>query len=230
MLFQAVRDVRVGRGARCRACVDDDVHRRQLVLVRTERFPNQALHAVAANSIAHRFRSNRQSQACDRSGVESHDEREEGIRLTTPVLIYAIEIGFTAQPLRGCEAQSGGGRTRRGSDAQTASRLRPFARRRDSTSRPPLVAMRARKPCVRLRCRLLGWYVRFMGNPRGESPQADEKQGQKGCKERGVRVRSDLGSVKQTARVSRDVRHKLSVVFVAENAAFGLWITLSVAV
>src|SRR6185295_3534089 len=36
------------------------------------------------------------------------------------------------------------------------SRLRPFARRRLSTLRPPGVAMRARNPCVRLRRRLLG--------------------------------------------------------------------------
>jgi len=39
----------------------------------------------------------------------------------------------------------------------TVSRLRPLARRRFSTWRPPGVAIRARKPCVRLRRRLLGW-------------------------------------------------------------------------
>jgi hypothetical protein len=38
----------------------------------------------------------------------------------------------------------------------TVSRLRPLARRRFSTCRPPGDAMRARKPCVRLRRRLLG--------------------------------------------------------------------------
>ena len=37
-----------------------------------------------------------------------------------------------------------------------ASRLRPLARRRLSTLRPPGVAIRARKPCVRLRRRLWG--------------------------------------------------------------------------
>ena len=36
-------------------------------------------------------------------------------------------------------------------------RARPFARRALNTLRPPLVAMRARKPWVRLRRRLLGW-------------------------------------------------------------------------
>jgi hypothetical protein len=39
--------------------------------------------------------------------------------------------------------------------------LRPLARRRFRTSRPFLVAMRARKPCVFARRRLLGWKVRL---------------------------------------------------------------------
>jgi hypothetical protein len=37
------------------------------------------------------------------------------------------------------------------------SRLRPRARRAASTLRPPLVAIRVRKPCRRLRTNLLGW-------------------------------------------------------------------------
>jgi hypothetical protein len=40
---------------------------------------------------------------------------------------------------------------------QGESRARPFARRALSTARPPLVLMRARNPCVRLRLSLLGW-------------------------------------------------------------------------
>jgi len=39
---------------------------------------------------------------------------------------------------------------------QALSRLRPRARRAATTFRPPLVAMRARKPWRRLRTRLLG--------------------------------------------------------------------------
>ena len=49
---------------------------------------------------------------------------------------------------------------------QTASRLRPLARRRFSTVRPPSVFMRARKPWVRARRILDGWYVRFISFPR----------------------------------------------------------------
>src|SRR5690349_12428985 len=43
----------------------------------------------------------------------------------------------------------------------TEMRLRPFERRRRRTSRPPRVFLRARKPCVRLRLLLWGWYVHF---------------------------------------------------------------------
>ena len=41
------------------------------------------------------------------------------------------------------------------------SRLRPFAFLRASTLRPPTVLIRFRKPCLRLRFRTLGWYVRL---------------------------------------------------------------------
>jgi hypothetical protein len=46
--------------------------------------------------------------------------------------------------------------------AQALRRLRPLARRRWSTRWPFLVAMRERKPCRRLRLRLLGWKVRLV--------------------------------------------------------------------
>lgn len=41
-------------------------------------------------------------------------------------------------------------------DAQAESRFRPFSRRRFRTMRPARVAMRARKPCLRLRRRTFG--------------------------------------------------------------------------
>lgn len=44
----------------------------------------------------------------------------------------------------------------------TASRFRPFARRFLRIWRPDRVFIRARKPWVRLRRRLFGWYVRFI--------------------------------------------------------------------
>src|SRR6476646_4344044 len=53
--------------------------------------------------------------------------------------------------------------------AHTESFLRPLRRRAEITARPDRVRIRTRKPCVRLRRRLLGWYVRFIkrGHPRG---------------------------------------------------------------
>src|SRR5829696_8090376 len=49
-----------------------------------------------------------------------------------------------------------------GEGAQAERVLRPRARRAARTLRPPTVAVRARKPCRRLRTRLLGWKVRFI--------------------------------------------------------------------
>ena len=43
----------------------------------------------------------------------------------------------------------------------TETRLRPLARRRDSTFWPPWVFMRVRKPCFFDRLRRLGWNVRL---------------------------------------------------------------------
>jgi len=47
---------------------------------------------------------------------------------------------------------------------------RPLRRRLASTRRPPRVAIRARKPCVLLRFRLFGWYVRFTVPPIASRP------------------------------------------------------------
>ena len=47
-------------------------------------------------------------------------------------------------------------------DPYAETRRRPLLRRRLSRARPLRVRMRARKPCLRLRRRTFGWYVRFM--------------------------------------------------------------------
>lgn len=68
----------------------------------------------------------------------------------SPGTCGADEIGAPGEPAEG-------GRRRRSlASSQAQSTLRPRARRAFSTLRPPLVAMRARKPCRRLRTRLLG--------------------------------------------------------------------------
>ena len=47
----------------------------------------------------------------------------------------------------------------------TVNRFLPLALRRLSTLRPPGVSIRAKKPWVLFRFRLLGWYVRFISAP-----------------------------------------------------------------
>jgi hypothetical protein len=60
-------------------------------------------------------------------------------------------------------------------EEETVRRLRPLARRRFRTSRPFLVAMRTRNPCVRLRRRRLGWKVTLIiGSLWGERLTAEK--------------------------------------------------------
>ena len=70
---------------------------------------------------------------------------------TSASLEKRLKVGAAGQPLASGKA------TR-----YTVSRLRPLARRRLSTFRPPFVDIRSRKPCVFARRRRLGWNVRFM--------------------------------------------------------------------
>jgi hypothetical protein len=65
-----------------------------------------------------------------------------------------LKFGAGGQPLTSREAAR-----------YAIRRLRPFARRRLSTFRPPCVFIRWRKPCVLARRRRFGWNVRFMREP-----------------------------------------------------------------
>src|SRR5581483_9853739 len=56
-----------------------------------------------------------------------------------------------------------GGRTYSRKPGFTETRLRPLARRRESTARPLLVFILSRNPCVLERRRRLGWNV-LLGN------------------------------------------------------------------
>jgi hypothetical protein len=75
-------------------------------------------------------------------------------------------VSFRRWPVRRSPSSVGGlGTAARPWPDQADSLLRPFARRRASTRRPPREAMRARKPCSRFRARFLGWYVCFAISP-----------------------------------------------------------------
>jgi hypothetical protein len=158
MFFQAVRERRVvcitGAGSR----IDYDIHRRQFVLMQTKGFTNQALDAVASNRIADQARSDRQTQARMRTVIMPCENGKEIIGETARVLVDAIEFGFLPQTLCRCErprvnlqVEDRKSTRREELASYTDNRLRPFARRRARIARPPRVAMRARKPCVRCR-------------------------------------------------------------------------------
>ena len=59
----------------------------------------------------------------------------------------------------------------------TVNRFLPLALRRLSTLRPPGVSIRAKKPWVLFRFRLLGWYVRFIFAPSFVSPLFQSQTG-----------------------------------------------------
>src|SRR5690242_4853724 len=67
-------------------------------------------------------------------------------------------------------------------------RARPLARRAARTLRPLAVAMRARKPWVRLRCKLLGWKVLFIRASPGTQKFLGKQKDVRRRKPRTVRV------------------------------------------
>ena len=63
MPLETARDRCVVRIARAGACVDDEIHCGQFMLMLTKRFPNQTLDAIAAYRVPHDAGGNRQSKA-----------------------------------------------------------------------------------------------------------------------------------------------------------------------
>src|SRR5215471_21218739 len=64
----------------------------------------------------------------------------------------------------------------------TETRLRPLARRRDSTARPLLVFIRVRNPCVFERRRRLGWNVRLGMKKTCSSSKSERKESINECR------------------------------------------------
>jgi hypothetical protein len=141
-----------------------DIDRRQGMLVQTERFPREALNAIARDGGAEGARCNRQAQSRMTFIVGQHRQTEVGVGQSSTALPYGAKFGRLVQTLARLEIQPIGWRRdcKKVRRNQGQRSLRPFARRRASNRRPLLVAMRARKPCVRARCKLLGLKVRFI--------------------------------------------------------------------
>lgn len=93
---------------------------------------------------------------------------------------------YPAHPAAWGAGESLEGRTVADAPDQAASRFRPRDRRDRRTARPPRVRIRTRKPCVFLRLRVFGWYVRFTrraswtGASRGS--RADGPRGRRGAR------------------------------------------------
>jgi hypothetical protein len=122
---------------------DERRARRRGVARRTIRFAQSPPRAIALHS------ESQLAAHCEADARRfarfspEHDER----RTIDPLapLEERLEFGASGQSLASREAA-----------AQTVSRLRPFARRRFNTFRPPFVFMRSRNPCVLARRRRLG--------------------------------------------------------------------------
>jgi hypothetical protein len=161
--LQARADLDAAAAGGGRSRVDDYVQGGQFVLAVAERFAGEALDAIAFHGVARGLDADCKPQPglARFVGTSYHEEQRIGRSLALPM--NGIELGFVGQAARAREASRDWCAivTAR-ENGQTARRLRPFARRRARTRRPPLVAMRARKPWTRLRCRLLGLNVRFI--------------------------------------------------------------------
>ncbi len=123
---------------------DDDVEAGRDV-VPTEDLSNQTFSTVSLDR-ATQLPGRRDTQSADIELVGQDEQRGKAAMDPGPVLVHLPEFGAAANPLGRTESH-----TESCYSLLTVSRLRPFARRRLRTSRPFLVLIRTRNPCVFLR-------------------------------------------------------------------------------
>jgi hypothetical protein len=137
----------VGRLPRRGARIHDQVDGRQQMLVSAKIFPHEALEPIPVDGVARGTNTDSETQSWMVEVVHSGADEKQRVTPAQALPMDGIELRFLSQapPTRQAPGVGWvGGRFRlRG---QTARRLRPLARRRLRTRRPPLVAMRARKP------------------------------------------------------------------------------------
>jgi hypothetical protein len=107
VLLEALNDGCIGRIARARTRVDDDVHGRQLVLVLPKRFADETFDPVAPDCNADDFRSDRQTEPRRRPARGASKDSEVRVGETARIAIDAIELGFVPEALRRCERPRG---------------------------------------------------------------------------------------------------------------------------
>ena len=87
--------------------IDDDIDRRQLMLVQAERFANQSLDPVAPHRVADDARCNRQPQPGSGTVVASRENREHTVGGAPRLTIDAVEFGFCLETLSRSERAGG---------------------------------------------------------------------------------------------------------------------------
>jgi hypothetical protein len=126
---------------------DDDHVKPRRDLVPTENLSNQSFRSISLDRATQLFGG---GNAQPTSAAVVCQEEYRAIPAVNPraTAVDLLEFRSATNALGWSESQ--------GYSLLTVRRLRPFARRRFSTSRPFFVAIRTRNPCVRLRWRVLG--------------------------------------------------------------------------
>jgi len=99
VLFEALRDGCITRIACCRARIDHNIHGRQFVLVRAERFTHESLDAIATHRATDDTRGNREAESWEGAVVGACEYSEESIGATASIAIDAIKVGFLPESL-----------------------------------------------------------------------------------------------------------------------------------
>lgn len=128
----------------------------ELVAVQAEKFARHAFHPVARDGGFYRGLGHREAQTRIPALIAARHDLQGIVPGATGVLEYAPVLFWLIQPAAARVTRA------RQNVVYALRRLRPLARRALITARPPGVAMRARKPWVRLRLIMLGWNVLFM--------------------------------------------------------------------
>src|SRR6185436_7430819 len=125
---------------------DDDVEPRG-DLIATEDLSNQSFRSVSLDGPPE-FPGGRDPQTSHLAGVGQDEYGAVAAMDLDAPFVHILELGATANALVRAEIRQ---EKLRAYSLETVRRFRPLARRRFSTSRPFLVLIRTRNPCVFLR-------------------------------------------------------------------------------
>lgn len=153
----------MGHVVDCRPTHYHHIDRWQFILCRAETFPHQTLDTIPDYRLFDAFFGNRKPETRMSILTRSRQDRERVVAATDRLLEYttvfpgvseAPPTAETSSEVDVREYRSFSGCLMK--QIQGQSFALPLARRRFITRRPPLVRMRTRNPCVRLRRNLLG--------------------------------------------------------------------------